>query len=120
MTKHIAPHIMSTIELPPIDEADAKARAAREANAKAFFESYEFPPDFDHESLHDLMARFDANATTFDAFILEAAITGDLDRPRFRELYAEQGRLRREFLILVGTDPNSDDIMERPVEMNHF
>jgi hypothetical protein len=119
MTKHITPYIISAIELPPVNEVDAKTRAEWEANSEAFCDSYMSSPNVNRESVRAMMERVDAFAAVFDGFILEAFVTGNLDRARFRELHAEQGRLRHEFLVLIGADPDSDDLMERPVELIH-
>jgi hypothetical protein len=119
MTKATIPYILSAIELPPVNEADAEARAAREANCKAFIETQSAPTDLALEAIYELMERTDAFAVVFDTFILETVITGEIDLPRFRELQAEQGRLRHEFLSLIGAAPESDELMERPVELLH-
>lgn len=117
MNQHISAYIMSAIELPPVNEAERKARAARETNCEAFLDAYTMPANFDHEALDQLIGRIDLLAAAFDRFIVEAAVTGKLDRARFRELQAEQGRLREALLTLLGADPESDDLMERQVEL---
>jgi hypothetical protein len=119
MTKPTAPYFATSIELPPVDEADAQARATRDANANAFFANFTGSESVDPEYMADLIDRLNAFEAEQNRVIIGMAITGKVDRPRFRALQAEQGRLRRELLLLIGADPDSDDLIERPVELHH-
>jgi len=120
MTKPAQPSIAGPlIELPPLDEADAWARAARVLNWELFLDSRNIPAGLDNERLREICAELDALAIDVDLFMTDWALSGEADRPRFRAIQARQGALRREFLVMIGADSDSDDLFERPVELNH-
>lgn len=106
------------IELPPRDDAEAEARAARESNFQAFFDGRDVP-EVDPERFQRFVERMEDHAADHNRFLLDVAINRQADRVWLRKILAEQGYLRREYLLMIGADPDSDDLMERPVELHH-
>ena len=107
------------VDLPPRDATEARERATREANAEAFFADFSLPPGTDSAAVHRLIERHNELVLAGDQFMIDMARTGVLDRPRFRELLVDTRQARRDLLIALGADPDSDDLLAFTAELNN-
>jgi len=98
-------------ELPPRDAAEAKKRALQQANAEAFFAKFELPPGTDSAAIRKILERQNGLTQAHDEFFREMAVTGVIDRPRLRQILADLREARREFLIAIGQDPDSEELL---------
>jgi hypothetical protein len=121
MTKSTnAPFIAAPIvELPPMDAADARERAAREAAGAAFFDGLTaLPAGTDTATIHAIIERHNEIVEAGDLFMIDLATTGVIDRARFRELLDSVRQARRELLIALGADPDSEDLLAFTAELH--
>jgi len=121
MTKSAnAPFIAAPIvELPPMDAADAMGRAAREAAGAAFCDGLTtLPAATDTAAIHALIERHNALVEAGDRFMIDLARTGVIDRPGFRELLDRTREVRRDFLLAIGADPDSEDLLAFTAELH--
>jgi len=98
-------------ELPPRDEAEAQQRAAQEANANALFANFKLPPGLDRAAIRKLVNKHNERARAHNEMLENMAETGVIDRAKFGQLLAEIRASRREFLIAIGQDPDSEDLL---------
>jgi hypothetical protein len=98
-------------ELPPRDAAEARQRACQAANADAFFANFELPPGTDRAAIRKILDRQNQLTQAHDAFFREMAVTGIIDRPKLQHILADIRAARREFLIAIGKDPDSEDLL---------
>ncbi len=104
--------IESTVgELPPRNEAEAEQRARQAANADAFFENFELPPGTDRAAIRKILDRQNQLTQAHDEFFRDIALTGVIDRPKLAKILADVREARREFLIALGKDPDSEDLL---------
>jgi len=121
MTKSTnAPFIAAPIvELPPMDAADARERAAREAAGAAFFDGLTtLPAGTDTAAVHAIIERHNELVEAGDRIMIELAMTGVIDRPRFRQLLDRTRQVRRDLLIAMGADPDSEDLLAFTAELH--
>jgi hypothetical protein len=120
MTKSAdAPYIAAPIaELPPRNAAEARERARQEANAAAFFAGGTLPPGTDHAAILAFIERHNELVEDGNRFMLEIAATGVIDRARLRWHLEAYGQTRRQLLLAVGADPDSDDLLPFPAVLH--
>ncbi len=109
--------IPAATEIMPRNEAEAWDQAARVLKAELFFDGLASPPETDAAAVERLLDRHDALGRAHDAFMRDMARTGVIDRARLRELLAVYGETRRDFLTLIGADPESEDLLPFPADL---
>jgi hypothetical protein len=99
------------IDLPPRDEAEANQRALQEINTEALFADLKLPPETDHAAVRKIVKRQNELIHAHNDFLRETAETGVVDRAKFRQLLEDIRQARREFLIAIGQDPDSEELL---------
>ena len=99
------------IDLPPRDEAEANQRALQEINMNALFAGLKLPPGIDHAAVRKIVKKQNALIHAHNDFLREMAETGVVDRDKFRQVLEEIRQHRREFLIAIGQDPDSEELL---------
>lgn len=99
------------IDLPPRDEAEANQRALQEANAEALFANLKLPPGTDRAAVLKIVKKQNELAQAHNDLFREMAETGVVDRAKLRQLLEDIRQTRREFLIAIGQDPDSEELL---------
>lgn len=114
-----APYIAAPIvELPPVDAAEAQQRAHQAANAEAFFANGTLPPGTDHAVILAIIERHNELIEEGNRFMLEITATGVIDRAKLRWHLEAYGQTRRQLLLALGADPDSDDLLPFPAVLH--
>lgn len=66
-----------------------------------------------------IIERMQDMALAYDGLMTDLAATGTVDRARLRECLAAYGQIRRDLLIALGEDPDSEEHLPLPVDLHH-
>lgn len=108
----LLPELLEPIlDLPPRTEAEAQQRAAQEAQAKALFADLKLPPGTDRAAVRKIVNKHNELVRAHNERFEERARTGAFDRRKVTQLLADMREARREYLIAIGQDPDSADLL---------
>lgn len=77
----------------------------------------EFPHAISPE-VRALFDRWEYMSDTYEQLLRDAIATGNLDRARLRDCLALYGAIRRDLLTALGEDPDSEDLVPLPVQLD--